>query len=99
MTDSLVIEDDAGTITIPGATLTAVATRAAEGVAGTRVRRRGASVDVAGEAVHVRLDLTVRYGSVLPDVGPQVQRAVADALAQMCGVHATAVDLHVEDIE
>lgn len=99
MTDSLVIEGDAGTITVPGGTLTAVVTRAAEGIPGTRVRRRGAAVDVAGGTARVRLDLTVRYGSVLPDVGPQIQRVVADALTQMCGVTTSAVDLHVEELE
>jgi uncharacterized alkaline shock family protein YloU len=99
MTDSLVIDGDAGTITIPGGTLVSVVTRAAESIAGTRVRRRGATVDVAAGSARVRLDLTMRYGAVLPDVGPQVQRVVADALAQMCGVTTSAVDLHVEELE
>lgn len=99
MTDSLVIEGDAGTITVPGGTLISVVTRAAEGIAGTRVRRRGATVDVAAGTARVRLDVTLRYGTVVPDGAPQVQRAVADALAQMCGLHAGAVDLHVEELE
>jgi uncharacterized alkaline shock family protein YloU len=99
MTDNLVIEGDAGTITVPGGTLTAVVTRAAEGVAGTRVRRRGASVEVAGSSAHVRLDLVVGYGTVLPEAGPAIQRSVTDALARMCGLTSTAVDLHVEDVE
>jgi uncharacterized alkaline shock family protein YloU len=99
MTDSFAIEGDAGTITVPGGTLTSVVTRAAEAVDGARIRRRGVNVVVAEGSARVRIDLSFRYGVVLPQAGAEVQRVVADALAQMFGLETTAVDLHVEELE
>ena len=57
--------------------------------------RRGRSS--AGHA-RVRLELTARYGAVLPDVARAVQEEVTSALATMCAVEVDGVDVFVEEI-
>lgn len=99
MSDNHVIEGDHGTITVPGGTLAALVTRAAQSVDGAKVRRRGVDLKLAGDEARIRLELNVRYGAVLPEVGRDVQDAVAGALARMCGIEAATVSLHVEELE
>ena len=47
----------------------------------------------------MRLELTARYGLVLPEVAREVQERVADALATMCAVRIGTVDISVEEVE
>ncbi len=47
----------------------------------------------------MRLELTARYGLVLPDAARAVQQRVADALVTMCGVRIGNVDISVEEVE
>jgi len=61
--------------------------------------RRRLDVDVALGEANVRLELTARYGLVLPEVAREVQERVADALATMCAVRIGTVDISVEEVE
>ncbi len=99
MSDAHLIEDGNGTVTVPAGTLAGIVTRAAESVDGAKVRRRGVDVKLRDGSAQVTLDLNARYGTVLPELGRDVQRAVASALTAMCGLAAEAVDLHVEELE
>jgi uncharacterized alkaline shock family protein YloU len=74
--------------------------QAAQTVDGARIRRPRRHLDVTladGEA-HVKLELSIAYGKILPDVARDVQQRVADALGTMCGVTVTAVDVSVEEL-
>ena len=88
-------------VTISDHALAQVVARAAEGIDGARVRRPRRRVDVELENGHARvnLELTLVYGSVLPEVARSVQMEVADALARMCDVVVDAVDVSVEELE
>jgi uncharacterized alkaline shock family protein YloU len=98
---SYVIEEAAGTITVTAATLAELVVKAAETVDGARVRRgrRRLDVDMSNGDARVRLELVARYGTVLPTVAREVQANVSDALATMCAVPVTAVDVAVEGVE
>ena len=92
---------DRGSITVAASTLNDLVVRAAESVGGAEVRRgrRRLDVDVADGHASVRLELSARYGVVLPALARQVQERVADALSGMCGVEVDAVDVSVEAVE
>lgn len=91
----------AGTITVTPPALAGLVIQAAESVDGVQVRRgrRRLDVDVALGEASARLELTARYGLVLPDVAREVQQRVADALATMCAVRIGSVDISVEEVE
>lgn len=91
---SLVVQGATGTITVPDAVLLQIASRAAEGVDGVRVRRRRA-IDV--DARTVKLGLTARRGEPLTSVGARVQEEVAAVLQAMCGLDLT-VDVAIEEL-
>jgi uncharacterized alkaline shock family protein YloU len=91
----LVIDGPHGTITVPDSVLLQIASRAAEGVDGVRVRRRGRSVDV--EARAVRLEVAASRGEPLVAQGERVQEAVAAALKQTCDLDVT-VDVVFEEL-
>jgi len=80
--------------------LAQIVLRAAEGVDGAQVRRprRKVFVEIEGSHARVSLELAVAYGRVVPDVARGVQREVADALTQMCGVAVDSVDVSVEEL-
>lgn len=80
---SLVIDHDAGSITVPDSTLLAIAVMAAERVDGIRVLRR-ATVDLDEQVV--RLPVSVRRGEPLLAAGRAAQDAVGSALETMCGL-------------
>jgi uncharacterized alkaline shock family protein YloU len=98
---SYVIPEPNGTITVTPSALVGLVTRAAEAVDGAQLRRgrRRLDVDVTERSVHVRLELTARYGIVLPDLAREVQARVADALIKMCSLDVEAVDVSVEEVE
>jgi uncharacterized alkaline shock family protein YloU len=98
---SLVVSEPAGTITVTLPALAGLVIQAAESVDGVQVRRgrRRLEVDVALGEANVRLELTARYGLVLPEVAREVQQRVADALATMCAVRIGSVDVSVEEVE
>ena len=98
---SVVLSEPTGTITVTSVALAGLVVQAAEAVDGVQVRRRRRRLDIdvaLGEA-KVRLELTARYGLVLPDVAREVQERVADALVTMCGVSIGSVDISVEEVE
>ena len=92
---TLVLTNEAGTVTVPGHVLVGIAVRAAESVDGIRVRRRR-SVDV--ERRHVRLSVAARRGEPLVESAERVQQAVAESLRAMCGIE-TKVDVAVGSLE
>jgi uncharacterized alkaline shock family protein YloU len=97
---SFVLEEPIGTITVTASALASVITRAAESVDGTHVRRgrRRLDVDVADRRARVRLELSARYGLVLPQLAREVQEQVSDALSTMFDVTVEAVDVSVEEV-
>jgi len=84
--DDVVVEGRLGRIELTGSALTSLVVRAAESVPGVRARRprRGLDIDVDGARASVEIGVVGPLDGVLPDVGEQVQRAIADA------VHASA---------
>lgn len=100
MSDELVLTEREGTISVPAATLSQIVANAVGRVEGARVRRprRSVEVDVTGSSATVSLRLIATYGDVLPELGEGVQREVATALAQMCGLEAQTVDVAIEEL-
>jgi uncharacterized alkaline shock family protein YloU len=100
MSDQLVFAEPEGTITVPAATLAELVARAAERVDGVQVRRprRSVDVEIAGDGATVSVRLTASYGAVLPELAESVQREIAAALDQMCGLSARSVDVTVEEL-
>jgi len=101
VSDAHVIHADGGTISIAPSAIAQVVITAAEGVEGARVRRprRALDVDVSDGSARVALELSVRYGAVLPDVAHDVQEEVARALREVCGLAAGAVDVSIEELD
>jgi uncharacterized alkaline shock family protein YloU len=91
---TLSLEGPHGTITVPDSVLLQIATRAAEGVDGVRVRRKR-SVDI--ESRVVRLELSAARGEPLTAQGERIQEAVAAALEQTCSLDVT-VDATFEEL-
>jgi uncharacterized alkaline shock family protein YloU len=100
MSDELVLTEREGTISVPAATLAQIVARAVGQVNGARVRRprRNVDVGIAGTSAIVSLRLVARYGVVLPELAEGVQREVATALTQMCGLEARTVDVAIEEL-
>jgi uncharacterized alkaline shock family protein YloU len=98
---NLVLPEPEGTITVTPSALAGLVIRAAEAVDGVQVRRgrRRLDVDVALGEARVRLELSARYGLVLPEVARDVQERVAEALVTMCAVRIGSVDVSVEEVE
>jgi uncharacterized alkaline shock family protein YloU len=101
MSMSFVVDEPQGSITVTPSALASLVARAAETVEGAHVRRgrRRLDVELGEGSARVRLELTARYGIVLPELARNVQEQVADALATMCRVEVEAVDVSVEEIE
>jgi uncharacterized alkaline shock family protein YloU len=97
---SYVVRGDDGSITVSAGALTRIVVQAAQSVEGARVRkpRRRLGLEIEDGRAHVELELAVAYGKVLPDVARDVQERVASALAGMCGLEVTAVDVAVEEL-
>jgi uncharacterized alkaline shock family protein YloU len=97
---SYVAESAGGSITVTPSALAELVVRAAEAVDGAEVRRgrRRLDVEVADGHAHVRLELSARYGVVLPQLAREVQGHVADALTAMCGVEIDGIDVSVEEV-
>lgn len=98
---SYVLTDTRGSITVTPSALAELVVRAAEAVDGAGVRRgrRRLDIDVADGHAHVRLELSARYGVVLPQLARDVQERVAAAITAMCGVEVDGIDISVEEVE
>jgi uncharacterized alkaline shock family protein YloU len=90
-----------GSIRIDGEALAGLVVTAAELVEGARVRRprRGLDVTVEDGRVRVSVELSARYGSVLPGLARAVQTSIADAVRTAAGLEVAAVDVAVEELE
>lgn len=99
--DGHTIAGSGGTIRIEGDALAGLVVAAAELVEGARVRRprRALTVAVADGRVHVEIELAVRYGASLPEVGAGVQSGVADALQRSAGLQVDGVDVSIVELE
>ncbi len=99
--DGHTIQGTGGTIRIEGDALAALVVAAAEHVDGARVRRprRGLTIAIADGRARVELELAVRYGTSLPELGAAVQRAVAEALRTSAGLEVDAVEVAIEELE
>lgn len=87
-----------GSVTISSGVFEEVVRRSAGEADGVRVRKRGLDVEVDGGRGKVALEIAVRYGAVIPDAAEDVQRRVAGALRDICGVDAR-VDVSVEELD
>jgi uncharacterized alkaline shock family protein YloU len=98
---SLVLPEPQGAITVMPPALAGLVIRAAEAVDGVQIRRgrRRLDIDVALGEANVRLEVTARYGLVLPEAARDVQERVAAALATMCAVRIGSVDVSVEAVQ
>jgi uncharacterized alkaline shock family protein YloU len=99
--DGHTISSPGGSIRIEGDALSGLVVTAAELVDGARVRRprRGLGVSVQDGRAHVSLELTARYGVVLPALAATVQAGVAAALRTATGLEVAAVDVAIEELE
>jgi len=97
---SYVVPGPQGSITVTPAVLVGLVANAAETVDGAQVRRgrRRLEVEVADGRARVRLELTTRYGIVLPELARKVQERVAAAVTEMCRVDVEAVHVSVEEV-
>ena len=97
---SYMVDGERGSITVTPSALAGLVVRAAETVDGVEVRRgrRRLEIDVADGRAHVRLELSARYGVVLPQLARQVQERVAHALSSMCRVEVDGIDVSVEEV-
>ena len=98
---SYVVDGVRGSITVTPSALAALVVRAAESVDDAEVRRgrRRLDIDVSDGRAHVRLELSARYGVVLPQLARDVQQRVAEALSSMCRVEIEGIDVSVEAVE
>jgi uncharacterized alkaline shock family protein YloU len=98
---SFVLDESQGTITLTPSALAGLVTHAAEAIEGVQVRRGRCRLEVgfADGTARVRLELTARYGVVLPELARRVQERVTEALATMCRIRVEAVDVSVEEVE
>jgi uncharacterized alkaline shock family protein YloU len=89
--DDVVVEGQLGRIELTSAALASLVVRAAESVPGVRVRRprRGLDIGVDGPRASVELGLVGPLDGVLPEIGEQVQRAIADALRASASLDAS----------
>ena len=87
-----------GSLTIASGVLEEVVRRSAGEVESVRVRKRGVEVEVDGGRAAVALEVAVRHGAVIPEAAEDVQRRVAGALRDICGLYAR-VDVAVEELD
>jgi uncharacterized alkaline shock family protein YloU len=96
----VLLTDEGGSVAVTDGALAQIVAQAVESVPGARLRkgRRRLALELENGHVRADLELTVAYGSVLPDVARTVQERVAEALREMCGVVVDAVDVSIEEL-
>ena len=97
----VLVEESGGSVRVSEVALAEIVRRAVESVEGARLRkaRRRLGVELENGRARADLQVSVAYGSVLPETAAAVQERVADALARMCDVEVDAVDVTVEGLE
>ena len=95
----VIVEGPLGRVELTSSALASLVVRAAESVAGVRVRRprRGLEIAVDGSRAHVEIGVVGPVDGVLPEVGEQVQRAIATALRASVSLEAE-VDVAIEEL-
>ena len=90
-----------GEVRIEGDALAGLVVSSAERVDGARIRRprRGLDVTVTGGSVRVELELSARYGTVLPELARAVQAGVTEALRNSTVLTVERVDVAIEELE
>jgi uncharacterized alkaline shock family protein YloU len=86
-------------VRVSAAALSQLLVQAAERVDGVRVRLPLPRRRVELREGAVSLDVSARYGIVLPEAAREVQRSVADALSVMMGIDVKAVNVSIEELE
>ena len=56
---------------------------------------KGVKIDMTGDTLTLDLYVTVQYGSAIPEVAENAQKAVASAVEAMTGCPVGAVNIHV----
>lgn len=69
-----------------------------EGVFGRTTPGHSAAVKVTDEGVSVALAVEVAYGSDIPQLAWEVQKAVKESLEEMTGMKVTGVDVEVRGL-
>jgi len=59
---------------------------------------KGVRIDMSGEALVLDVYITVQYGSAIPEVAENAQKAVSSAIEAMTGCAVGAVNIHVAGI-
>ena len=56
---------------------------------------KGVRIDMSGEALVLDVYITVQYGTAIPEVAENAQKAVSAAVEAMAGCKVSAVNVHV----
>ena len=56
---------------------------------------KGVRIDMSGEALVLDVYITVQYGSAIPEVAENAQKAISGAVEAMAGCKVSAVNIHV----
>lgn len=79
--------------------LSAVAPQVRVGEFLTGRRAKGIRIERDGDQVDIELNVTVRYGLRIPEVGARVQDAVREAVGSMTGLKVRSVRVNVDAID
>ena len=85
------VEGVSGMMTSLGGSVTDLVNNKKNAQKGTR----GVKIDMTGAALKLDLYLTVRYGTPIPEVAENAQKAVSSAVEAMTGCSVEAVNIHV----
>ena len=56
---------------------------------------KGVRIDMSGESLVLDVYITVQYGSAIPEVAENAQKAIFGAVEAMAGCKVSAVNIHV----
>ena len=85
------VEGVSGMMTTLGGSVTDLVTNKKNAQKGAK----GVRIDMTGAALVLDLYLTVQYGSPIPEVAENAQKAVISAVEAMTGCTVSAVNIHV----
>ena len=85
------VEGVSGMMTTLGGSVTDLVTNKKNAQKGSK----GVRIDMTGAALVLDLYLTVQYGSPIPEVAENAQKAVISAVEAMTGCTVSAVNIHV----
>ena len=95
----VLVTGDGGSVRVSEAALLQLINDAVTAVDGARLRkRRRLSVELADGRARAELEISLPYGSVVPEAARAVQEHVARALTEICGAEVDAVDVAVVEL-